>query len=276
MTAGTGVRRVVLLTLGWAEVPKSMSVLGASSEERLREPVPGVLVEVDGGWVLLDTGYNPALVRDRDLRRRYHDRFAEVVPVLPAGDGDPLLEALATEGLSVGRIDAVALSHLHYDHAGGVGHFAGRCPVHLQRDELALGRSEAAADHGMFRVDYDDPDIAWELVDGDSEIAPGVEAVKTAGHTPGHQSFIVRYDHSLGGGGFVFAFDAADLTENIQHELPIGSAVDAGPEETVAQIRRLKEIAVREQLRLVPGHDPNVWPRLTKDLQAAGGVPQPC
>ena len=58
----TGVRRVVLLTLGWEELPKSVSVYGAPEEERLREPVPGVLLDVDGGWLLLDTGFNTALI----------------------------------------------------------------------------------------------------------------------------------------------------------------------------------------------------------------------
>jgi len=269
----TGVKRVVLLTLGWVELPKSWSVYGAPPEQRLREPVPGVLVEVDGGWVLLDTGYNPVLVRDPELRRRFHDRLGAIVPFLPPS-ADPLLDALATAGLDVDGIAAVAVSHLHNDHAGGIRHFAGRAPVHLQRDELTFGLSPEAEGHGIFRIDFDDRAIDWRLADGDAEVAPGITAIKTAGHTPGHQSFIVRYDDSLGGGGFVFAFDAADLAENIQHELPIGGVVGCDPAETVHHIRRLKAIAASAHLRLVPGHDPDVWPRLTHDLDAAGGIPQ--
>jgi len=269
----TGVRRVVLLTLGWVELPKSWSVFGAPDTERLREPVPAVLVEVDGGWVLLDTGYNPALLRDPQLRRRYHDRLHGIVPVLAPGE-DPLLEALDAAGIGVEKVTSVAISHLHNDHAGGLRHFAGRIPVHLQRDELAFGLTGEAEQHGIFRVDFDDPAIDWRLTDGDGEVAPGITAIKTAGHTPGHQSFVVRYDESLGGGGFVFAFDAADLAENIQHERPVGDVVDCDPADTVEHIRRLKSIAATERLRLVPGHDPDVWPRLTKDLHAAGGVPQ--
>jgi N-acyl homoserine lactone hydrolase len=269
----TGVRRVVLLTLGWVDLPKSWSVFGAPVDERLREPVPGVLVEVDGGWVLLDTGYNPALIRDRELRRRFHDRFGEIVPVLPPGE-DPLLDALDAAGLEIDRIDAVGVSHLHNDHAGGIRHFAGRIPVHIQRDELSFGLTPEAESHGIFRIDFDDPLIDWRLADGDTDVAPGITAVKTAGHTPGHQSFIVRYDPSFGGGGFIFAFDAADLAENIKHELPIGGVVDCDPVDTVHHIRRLKAIAAAEQLRLVPGHDPDVWPRLAHDLSAAGGMPQ--
>ena len=59
----SGIRRIILLTLGWEVVPKSISVYGDASGERLREPVPGILLEADGGWILLDTGLNPALIR---------------------------------------------------------------------------------------------------------------------------------------------------------------------------------------------------------------------
>jgi hypothetical protein len=45
----SGIRRIILLTLGWEVVPKSVSVYGDTSGERLREPVPGVLLEADGG-----------------------------------------------------------------------------------------------------------------------------------------------------------------------------------------------------------------------------------
>jgi glyoxylase-like metal-dependent hydrolase (beta-lactamase superfamily II) len=166
------------------------------------------------------------------------------------------------------EIVAVGLSHLHNDHAGGLRHFAGRVPVHAQRAEVAYGLSghPGPEQHAMFRIDYDDPTIDWRLADGDREIAPGVTAVLTAGHTPGHQSFIVDLDESVGGGGLVFAFDAADLTENIEMELAVGGRVDVGPEVTIQAIRRLKAIAAERGYPLIPGHDPVVWPDLTRSL----------
>jgi N-acyl homoserine lactone hydrolase len=272
--AANGVRRVVLVTLGWEDLPKRWSVHGAPPEERLVEPVPGVLIEVDGGWLLLDTGFNPSLIRDPALRRRFHSAEAGIVPSLPHGDGDPLLDALDAVGIGLEEIGAVGVSHLHNDHAGGLRHFAGRVPVHLQRSELdyPMTHPVPAERNGIYRIDFDDPTIDWRLADGDVEIAPGVTAVRTAGHTPGHQSFVVRYDKSVGPGGFVFAFDAADLQENIDHELPIGGVVDCDPEDTVEPIRRLKAIAAAEGLRLVPGHDPVVWPGLTEELASHRGL----
>jgi glyoxylase-like metal-dependent hydrolase (beta-lactamase superfamily II) len=276
---GVGVRRVVPLTLGWEDLPKSVSVEGAPEQERLREPVPGVLLECDGGWLLLDTGFNTALITDLALRRRYHGHPA-IQPVLP-GLGEPLAGALAGAGLDMGDIHAVAVSHLHYDHAGGLKHFAGRVPVHIQRAELDYGMSGppgpggSPEENGIYRVDFDDPRIDWRIADGDREIAPGVTAVLTAGHTPGHQSFVVSLDESVGGGGFVFAFDAADLTENIDREVAVGGRINAGPEVSVDQIRKLKAIAADRGYRLVPGHDPVAWPALTAELAASVARAQP-
>jgi N-acyl homoserine lactone hydrolase len=264
---GNLVRRIVLLTLGWEELPKSVSVHGAPATERMREPVPGVLLLLDGGWLLLDTGFNTALIRDPALYRRYFPSV-EYVPVLP-GPGEPIAAALDEVGIDLDDIHAVAVSHLHHDHAGGLKLFAGRVPVHAQRRELDYGLSNhpEPEQHALARVDYDDPRIDRRLADGEVEIAPGVTAVPTHGHTPGHQSFVVELDASAGGGGFVFAFDAADLTENIEHELPIGGFIDVDPAETVEPIRRLKRIARERDFTLVPGHDPVVWPRLTEEFR---------
>jgi glyoxylase-like metal-dependent hydrolase (beta-lactamase superfamily II) len=187
--------------------------------------------------------------------------------VLP-GPGEPLDEALAVAGVDLADVHAVAVSHLHNDHAGGLRWFAGRVPVHCQRRELEFGlsahpRPETCA---IFRVDFDDPAIDWRLADGEAELAPGITVVPTFGHTPGHQSFVVDLPD---GAGFVFAFDAADLQENIDDELSVGSLADGTAEESIDAIRRLKAIAAEKGYRLLPGHDPDVWPAFEAEL----GVP---
>ena len=181
-----------------------------------------------------------------------------------------LIVELVRKGVEMAVIRAVAVSHLHNDHAGGLKLYAGRVPVHIQQAELDYGMSSPPGpeSNGIFRVDFDDPALDWRIADGDAEIAPGVRAVLTAGHTPGHQSFVVSLDESVGGGGFVFAFDAADLTENIEREVAVGSRIGADPEVSVAQIRKLKQIAADRGYRLVPGHDPVVWPALSAQLSS--------
>lgn len=271
------VDRVVPLTFGWEDLPETISIHGGDPTIRLREPVPGVLLEIDGSWVLLDTGFNVPLVRDPLLNRRFHGRNHDIHAELLNDPRDSLEVAFELVGVSPDDVAVVALSHLHNDHAGGLRYFAERAPVHCQRRELEYGLSAPPGPehHGVFRIDFDDVAIDWHLAEGEVAIAPGLEAVPTYGHTPGHQSFVVtlssRAADAYGVPGFVLAFDAADLQRNIDEEVAVGGFIDCPPEQTVEAIRRLKAIAAEKGFRVVPGHDPVVWPAFTAEL----GIPGP-
>jgi N-acyl homoserine lactone hydrolase len=261
----TSVRRLIPIVAGWERLPKSYSVHGDRSGLELVEPVPVVLLDTDDGWTLLDTGINTALMRDGPLYERLHGRNHAIVPILPAVDGEPLEHALAAHGVALGDIARIFLSHLHNDHAGGLRLFDSSVPVWVQRRELEYGLSDHPFPerHGMFRIDFDDPETEWQLLDGDAELAPGISAVLTPGRTPGHQSFVIDLPD---GRGYVMAFDAADLTENVELELAVGGFVHCEAQDTVAAIRRVKEISAARGYRIIPGHDPDVWPRLMSEL----------
>lgn len=265
--AADGVRRIIPLTFGWEHIPKSLSVYGADHRTKLRTPVPGVLCEVDGGWFLLDAGFNSALFGDPPWRRRMES--PDYVVELVSDTQDVIEAAFETVGVDPADVVGVGLSHLHVDHAGGLRWFTEQAQVHCQRREVDFALSDTAAAEAafMYRADYDDGRIDWRLLDGDTEVAPGITAVATYGHTIGHQSFVVDL---ADGGGFVFAFDAADLQENLDDELAPGNFY-ADEEQAVEAIRRLKAIAAEKGYRVIPGHDPEVWPAFTDEL----GVPGP-
>lgn len=261
----TSVRRIVPLTFGWEHLPASVSLAGADPSVRLREPVPGILLEVDGGWCLLDTGFNTPVLLDVQLRRRLAHMGVE--DELVGDHGDSIERAFELVGIDPGEVVGVGLSHLHYDHAGGLRWFAEHAPVHCQRRELDHALSLRAPEpSAMFRCDFDDHRIDWRLGDGDVELAPGITAVATYGHTVGHQSFVVDLPD---GTGFVFAFDAADLQQNLDEEIAPGST-PAGHDEAVESIRRLKAIGAERGYRVIPGHDPDVWPAFTTDMGCEG------
>jgi N-acyl homoserine lactone hydrolase len=260
------VRRVVPLTFGWEHIPQSISIHGADPSVRLREPVPGVLLECDGGWVLLDTGFNTPILLDAQLRRRMVHMGIE--DELVGDHGDSVERAFEHVGVDPRDVAVVAVSHLHYDHAGGIRWFAEHAPIHCQRRELDFALAQRAPEPlALCRIDYDDHRIDWRLADGDVEIAPGVTAVATYGHTVGHQSFVVDL---ADGGGFVFAFDAADLQRNLDEELAPGSVATGDVDQAIWAIRRLKAIAAERGYRVIPGHDPEVWPAFTAELGCAG------
>ena len=202
MVLGDGkVRRIVLLTLGWEELPKSVSVYGAPPELRMREPVPGVLLQTDGGWVLLDTGFNTALIRDPALYRRFFPTV-EYIPVLP-GPGEPIEESLHDIGIDVDDIHLVALSHLHHDHAelGSLGLVHG-VPVLTGAANARWLRA-----HGVEGVAIGDR--SWWRVPGtlvEVRLVPAVHGHRPMPHRPNAaHGFLVR-----GGGRVVwFAGDTA-------------------------------------------------------------------
>jgi glyoxylase-like metal-dependent hydrolase (beta-lactamase superfamily II) len=260
----TRVRRVIPLTVGWERLPKAFSLHGDTSGEIIVEPVTAVLLDTDDGWALIDTGMNSVLIRDEPLFRRLHGRNGQIVPILPESDGEPLEDAIGGHGVALTDITRIYLSHLHNDHAGGLRLFDPSIPVLVQRKEFDWGMSghPGPERYGTFRIDYDDPLINWQLLDGDRELAPGIRTVFTPGHSPGHQSFVI----DLPDGGYVFAFDAADLIENVEQEIAPGGFVDCGPEVGLESLLRLKAVAAELGYPVIPGHCPVTWPALTAAL----------
>ncbi len=138
------------------------------SHEQWWLPVNVVLVR-DGVTVLIDTGIGPkprAFVPEPDAH---------------------LLDELAQLGVSAADVDIVLHTHLHVDHVGWDGWFPNaRYVVH--RSDWAYFMSEeslAARQHLREKVQ---PLTDVELIDGEAEVAPGVVAFPTPGHTPGHVS----------------------------------------------------------------------------------------
>ena len=79
-----------------------------ASGERLREP--GVLLECDGGWLLLDTGFNTALIRDACAAVAGSPRPGER---RCCRTGRAAAGRVAAAGVDLADIRAVAVSHLH-------------------------------------------------------------------------------------------------------------------------------------------------------------------
>lgn len=145
-----------------------------------------LLVETPSGRVLVETGVGERM----DEHRRTQRGVA----------GDPIVPALVKAGFDPGSVDAVALSHLHFDHAGGIlladGSLAfpnARIVAQTQEWEFALGGNP------RLQASYEQVELQLVAlsghaggVDGDHEIMPGVSVVRTGGHSGGHQAIVVR------------------------------------------------------------------------------------
>ncbi|WP_254271702.1 N-acyl homoserine lactonase family protein [Haloarcula marina] len=163
------------------------SVATASNRDPAHEyetyVVWNLVIETPETTILWDTGSHPD-AGDGYWPDPLYEAFAHV----DAADHS-LSDDLAAAGYSLSDIDAVVMSHLHLDHAGGLYNFAGTdTPIYVHREELPFAYFSAKTAEGSIAYlasDFDH-DLNWQVVHGDGyRLADGVELLHLPGHTPG-------------------------------------------------------------------------------------------
>lgn len=192
--------------------------------------------------ILVDTGYDDAeaSARDRPIR-------------LDPG------AALAPLGLTPDDITQLIVTHLHYDHAGGL-HLFPNAHLHMQAAEMAYATGPCMC-HDTLRMPFTARHVceavhrlyAGKLTfyEGDGKIADGVTVHCIGGHSRGLQAVRVRTT----AGWLVLASDAAHFYENFQARKPFPIVVDL--HDMLDGFDRLERLASSTDL-IVPGHDPLV------------------
>jgi glyoxylase-like metal-dependent hydrolase (beta-lactamase superfamily II) len=140
--------------------------------------------------ILVDTGIGNRL--DEDERR-----------IFDHGEGW-MRDGLRAIGMEAGDITAVVLSHLHFDHCGGIvrrlesGRLEAAFPrarLFIQRGELEAARSRNERLRAAYRHVEEclAPNVkSIEAMEGERQLAPGVVARVSGGHTRDHQVVLVR------------------------------------------------------------------------------------
>ena len=191
--------------------------------------------------ILVDTGYDAV-----EAKRRGR-------PILR----DPV-DALKALDVSAETIDTVIVTHMHYDHAGGLDRYPS-AKFHIQEDEMAYATGPCMC-NGALKMPFTVEHVV-EMVKhvysgrvifhkGDAEIAPGVTVHRTGGHSKGLQ--VVRVETQVG--PVCLASDATHFFENFQTGkiFPIVQNV----EEMVEGFNIIRRLAEGDDDRVIPGHDP--------------------
>lgn len=134
-----------------------------------------LLVDENGEAVAVDTGFDINHIPAPDSHGEREPE--QEIPFLIKQAGiDPL------------NVKKLIQTHLHWDHAAGIKHFP-NAEIYLQSGEIeglfSLRQYEETSfcpDHWIDRLD------SFILLDGDHTILPGIEVIRTGGHTQGHQA----------------------------------------------------------------------------------------
>ncbi len=232
---------------------KSLSTWGRGKGTVIDAPVLAWLVETKHGRLLYDVGCDWKKLEDPAARERLYAGFVFGPPRMTPEQRLPAV--LHSLGLTPLDIDLVVLSHLHFDHAGGLGEVA-HAEVHVQRAEreAALSGNDSACFHDEVRGPY-----RWAEQDGGYVPMEGTTVIPSPGHTAGHVSLLIERDV---GAPVLLCGDAADLEENLIDEVAPGLCWRDDPAPALASIRNLKAVARSAGAELWPNHDLAFYRRL--------------
>jgi glyoxylase-like metal-dependent hydrolase (beta-lactamase superfamily II) len=210
-----------------------------------------LLIRAHGKNILVDTG----------LGSKEDPRFKEMFAVDRAVSLELSLKRL---GLSRDDIDLAINTHLHFDHAGGntMDNGSGTLVPAFPKARYVVQRGEyddAVQANERTRASYRRDNFLpitetdrWDLLDGDTELLPGITAMVTQGHTRYHQGIKIESEGRT-------AFYLGDLIPTVCHlPLPYIMGYDLSPIQTLETKRWVLDRACEEKWLLLFEHDPVV------------------
>jgi len=195
------------------------------------------LIRHDQGLLLWDTGVPDAVAA-------MPDGMVVANGAITYRRARTLASQLTELGVKPADVTYVALSHTHGDHVGNVALF-GSSTVLIQAAEydgaMAGPNKPAFAASQKFEKLAGDHDVF-----GDGSVT----ILSTPGHTPGHQSLLVRLPKT---GYIVLTGDAVHFRDNWEHKrVP---SINVNPEQTLASLARLQRVLDERKAQLWINHD---------------------
>lgn len=231
-----------MLTGGWFTAAAGIWRRDDDLERQVRFPIPAYVIETDEERILVDTGLHPAAAEDAG--RHYETPDALAFVQLEQDES-------VAEQVDLTTITRVVITHLHFDHAGGLALLPSSVPIVVQRREWEAGRDKAAIARNFFLpADYGTVGEQIVLVDGDHDLLGDgtIQLLLTPGHTPGHQS--VRVGERL-----VIGADVSHYASGLDdHRFPVFADDHRAQAKSAERLRELRDAGADVR----PGHDPEL------------------
>lgn len=224
--------------------------LEPDAENRMPLQQNTLLLEGEGRRVLIEPGVG--------------DKFGPKERGIYALEERSVHDALHEADCDPDSIDAVIVTHLHFDHAGGLTKLH---PDNHERTQLSFPNAEIIVQrrewedaiankstmHKTYLSNHLTEEVAEQtrLVDGDEEVLPGIRVVDCPGHTWGQQA--VMFDDA-GGGKVVYVPDVMPTRHHCRATTNL--AYDVEPYTSMVQRMRMLELASDHGWTLVLDHEP--------------------
>jgi glyoxylase-like metal-dependent hydrolase (beta-lactamase superfamily II) len=233
---------VTQLNVGWFTAAAGIWRRGEPMDRMTRFPIPAYLIETGDERILVDTGLHPRAASDA---ASHYDR----APSISAFKLEQ--EHSVADQIELDTITQVVITHLHFDHAGGLSLLPDRVPIVLQRREWEGASSPGSVARNFYLpIDYTGVAGQVRLIDGDHDLLGdgSIRLLLTPGHTPGHQSVMV-------GEALVIGADVSHFASGLDdHRFPIFADDHAAQATSAERLRALREAGTN----VTPGHDPEV------------------
>ena len=232
----------------FGQIPKTQWELQVKPDRRnrIRLSLNCMVIQAPGVNILVDTGAGS----------KRTDTFKEMYGL----NGNKLLKNLRGLGLTAKDIDVVILTQLQFDHCGGstkldrTGNAVPTFPKAKYVVQSACWDQAKTPNERYEESFYSDDFLPLEekgmltLLEGDSEVIPGVTLKVANGPSRGHQMVLVER------GSEKIAF-VGDLIPTPYHlPLPCIPALDEVPNNTLAQKRELLEMVISGGWLVIFGH----------------------
>jgi glyoxylase-like metal-dependent hydrolase (beta-lactamase superfamily II) len=239
-------------------VPKTLweKIIPPDERNRIQLQINPMLIQLEGKNILIETGMDD----------KSGAKFESIYAVERE---ETIFDGLQSLGLEPGDINLVICTHLHFDHVGRNAKFndAGELEPTFANARYVVQRQEledATHTHERNRASYLDHNILpilehdqIDLVEGETELMPGLRVVLVPGHNLGQQAVILESE----GEGLVFTADLLPTFFHLPYAFIMG--FDLYPMTTLETRKKYFPEWSERGFWIAPPHDPTrAWAKI--------------